>query len=110
MDKLSDWDLAPRSAWEAGEGCIVRCFDSAEAALAFLRKPKPKPSRSVAKVQSYRARQRAGLVCLKVVLPENEVADYMVRTGRLTDNQVLDRQRLECAVGEVITDLCARFK
>lgn len=66
-------------------------------------------SRGAAKVRAYRQRQRAGLVMLRVPVPQYQVVEYLIATGRLTVGEALDRRQVEHAVAEVVVDLAARW-
>jgi hypothetical protein len=63
-----------------------------------------------AKVKAYRARQRAGLVVLKVAVLEFETLQALLEAGLLTVGEALDRRRVEHAVGRVVVDWARQWQ
>jgi hypothetical protein len=67
-------------------------------------------TRGSAKVKAYRARQRAGLVVLKVPVLEFETLQALLEAGLLTVGEALDRRRVEHAVGRVVVDWARQWQ
>jgi len=65
-----------------------------------------RPSRS--KWQRYRKRQARGEIVLRVVADEHSLADALIASGWLNDNEALDRNRIAEAAGEIVREWCAR--
>jgi hypothetical protein len=74
-----------------------------------LRRRKAGRSSSSAKVKLYRQRRRMGVVVLRVVIPENAIAEYLIETGRLSAAETTDRRRVERAVAEILIELADRW-
>lgn len=104
IDADSGWSTAPPAARACGDEAY-RAFDDQQQAFAFLQRS----VKLAAKVRRYRARQRDGLVVLKIVVPEHAVAGFLIESGRLTDREALDRRRLEAAAGEALADLAGEW-
>ena len=60
-------------------------------------------SQAARKQSRYRARLRSGRVIL-LETPIDEVVEALLRAGRLTERQALDRSQVERAVAEVVTE------
>jgi hypothetical protein len=54
--------------------------------------------------QSWRKRQRQGQIVLPISVPEEEVAEALIATRRLTEPEALDRKKLARAVAEIVTE------
>jgi hypothetical protein len=57
----------------------------------------------------YRARQRAGIVVLRVPVPSYALVEYLIATDRLTPDRALHRCDVERAAGEVLAEVTARW-
>jgi hypothetical protein len=66
-------------------------------------------SAAAAKVRAYRQRQRLDLAVLRVTVPQYEIAELLIASGRLSVAEALDRRRVECAVAEAVVELAARW-
>lgn len=64
---------------------------------------------SASRQRRYRARQQAGTAVLRVPVPLFDVAEMMIESGRLTEDEALDRRRVEMAAGDVLADLARRW-
>ena len=56
-----------------------------------------------------RARHKAGLVQYKIEASEVELIEALLRSGRVTEEKVLDRAEVELALASVITDWISRW-
>jgi hypothetical protein len=72
------------------------------------RKPKPRPSRAA--VRAYRRRQRMGLVVLRCTVPEGEIAQFLISSGRLTATETFDRRRVEEECSRALIELALRWQ
>jgi hypothetical protein len=92
------------------EAMILKPGDYERLARVPLRPKQRGRSKSWAKVKAYRARQRAGLAVLRVTIPQYEVTEFLIASGRLSEAEALDRRRVENAVAEVVVELAARWR
>ncbi len=98
-DARSGWEIAPRCAWDAGEGQLVRCFSTAAEAIAFISAA-PK-NRAADNQREYRRRQRKGVAVVPVPLSPI-VVEALLEARRLDEARSLDRKEV---AGEVATVL-----
>ena len=54
-----------------------------------------------ARRRRYRLRQAAGMACLRVEVSEHDLAEALLRSGRLTPEQALHRAEIEQAVASL---------
>lgn len=57
----------------------------------------------------YRQRQHNGEVVLAVAVPEHAIAELMIESGRLTEDEALDRHLVEQAAAAVLVELARRW-
>ena len=58
----------------------------------------------------YRKRQRLGQVVLKVVVPEYEIACFLIDSGRLAETDTIIRSKVEEACSQVLLELAQRWR
>lgn len=57
-----------------------------------------------------RQRQRAGLIVLRVPVPEFDTIAALIEANRLSEAAALDRAQVEKAVGEVLAEWARRWR
>jgi hypothetical protein len=108
-DGLSGWQIAPRVAWEAGEGCLVRAFDIAESALDFLAQHLGKAIANAERQRRHRQRRRRRTVALRMDVPEDVIA-LLVSSGRLPAKDVDDHRKVGTAICAAVKELGKRWR
>lgn len=71
--------------------------------------PRLRASVGAAKVARYRARQRAGLSVLRLIVPQHDCVSYLIETGRITPAEALNRLAVERAASDALVDLVRRW-
>jgi hypothetical protein len=66
-------------------------------------------SRVAANVRRWRARQRAGLIVLKVPALEYDLVQAMIESERLTPAAALDRRKVEQAAASILMEWAERW-
>jgi hypothetical protein len=95
-DDRTEWELAPKSAWERGQGELLRVFDSAEAAQHFIASS----ARHINRKRRYRLRRHAGVSVVPVPITPRVVEALLV-AGWLSDTRASDRQEIGAEVAQV---------
>jgi hypothetical protein len=96
-DRLSDWALAPQSAWEAGKRELVRVFDRAEAAMRFIASSAHHINRN----RRYRLRRHEGVTVVPVPVTPR-VIETLLTAGWLDDARASDRQEVAEEVAALV--------
>jgi hypothetical protein len=73
------------------------------------RAARPPPSRAAVRSRRTRARAKAGRAVYAVEAVEHELAEALIRSGRLTEVQVLDRGTVQRELALLIADWAARW-
>jgi hypothetical protein len=72
------------------------------------RKPAGRPSHA-ARQREFRRRQRHGLVVLPIEVDRDRVILALLASGRLSESEGLDPERVAAAVGEVLREWTERW-
>jgi hypothetical protein len=67
------------------------------------------PSRTAARARKARARRRQGLGCFRVEGHEHYIAEALIRAGRLSEEQALERAAIEHELARLVEDWCQRW-
>ena len=70
---------------------------------------RPPLSPGAARARRARARHRAGLTVYAVAAHEHQLAEALVRAGRLTDGEALERAKVEKELSRLVDDWANRW-
>jgi hypothetical protein len=67
------------------------------------------PSAAALRKRRYRSRQRDGVVCLRVLANEELVAAALIESGLLSEDEALDKAKVEVGVAKVLQEWTRRW-
>jgi hypothetical protein len=65
---------------------------------------------SAARQRRARERRARGVICLRVEVSEHDVANALIASGRLSEDEALRRSLAEREVAEVLNEWCERWR
>jgi hypothetical protein len=64
---------------------------------------------AAARQKKARKRRKNGLVCFRVEAVENDLAEALIRSGRLSEDEAARQRRVERELGAVLCEWAARW-
>jgi hypothetical protein len=99
-DALSGWATSPAAARLAGDWPAFRCFETAEAAMAFVAPL----AANAEKQRRYRQRLRDNAVVVRAWAVPGKVITALINSGRLDEKAALDPKQIGYASMAVLNE------